>query len=110
LDVFGTHHFAPCIGSAPFDGHSGYHVYLATSAYNDYSGAYGHDAEFIKAVGSGSNAFRDARRDREALGAPVRLCARSGSWRCRTAVWCDTLELANTCSRCSWKISQFHHV
>jgi hypothetical protein len=38
------------IGSAPFGGHSGYHVYLATSAYNDYASTDGHDAEFIKAV------------------------------------------------------------
>jgi hypothetical protein len=38
------------IGSAPFDGHSGYHVYLATSAYNEYATADGDDAEFIKAV------------------------------------------------------------
>jgi hypothetical protein len=38
------------IGSVPFDGHSGYHVYLATSAYGDYAGADGQDGEFIKAV------------------------------------------------------------
>jgi hypothetical protein len=30
--------------------------------------------------------------------------------RFRTAACCDTLELANTCSQCSWKTSQFHHV
>ncbi len=38
------------IGSVPFEGHSGYHVYLATSAYGDYAGADGQDGEFIKAV------------------------------------------------------------
>jgi hypothetical protein len=38
------------IGSAPFDGHSGYHVYLATSAYSVYADADGQDGEFIKAV------------------------------------------------------------
>ncbi len=38
------------IGSAPFNRYSGYHVYLATSEYNDYAGADGRDGEFIKAV------------------------------------------------------------
>jgi hypothetical protein len=38
------------IGSEPFDGHSGYHVYLATSAYSDYSDVDGQDEEFVKAV------------------------------------------------------------
>ena len=38
------------IGSAPFDSPSGYHVYMATSAYGDYAGADGQDREFIKAV------------------------------------------------------------
>jgi hypothetical protein len=38
------------IGSAPFDSHSGYHVYLATDALGDYAGWDGRDGEFIKAV------------------------------------------------------------
>jgi hypothetical protein len=38
------------IGCAPLDGHSGYHVYLATTAYNNYADADCQDPDFIKAV------------------------------------------------------------
>jgi hypothetical protein len=57
------------IGSAPFDGHPGYHVYLTTSA-TAIAGVDGQDKEL------GSNLFRNARRDRE-VGAGLTLRSRA---------------------------------